>query len=155
VSGVKKKACGLFGSRIGLAGLAAGLAVCAVLVSALLLGTSRITPGQLESRIRKGDLADGSLILLDLRTLADHAAGHIEGSLPVEPGASDIAVPYFRALGPGHDFVLYGDPDETRLYRKLLGDDGLRSRILSGGFERWKSSGKPVATGNPVAPDAQ
>ncbi len=90
-------------------------------------------------------LADGSVVVLDVRPHEEYGAGHIAGaqSAPLDrlpelvrelPRGTEI-VAYCR--GP---YCVYAD-DAVRFLR----DEGLRARRLDGGFPEWRRSGLPVA----------
>lgn len=94
-------------------------------------------------------LADGDVILIDVRPTAEYEAGHITGarSIPFEsleellsglPGDIEV-VAYCR--GP---YCLLADDAVQYLNRQ-----GLPARRLEGGFPQWKRAGLPigVATG--------
>lgn len=89
-------------------------------------------------------LADGDLIVLDVRPAAEYRAGHIRGarSVPLDdlrrrlrdlPGGVEV-VAYCR--GP---FCVYADDAVRRLKRR-----GVRARRLEDGFPEWRRAGLPV-----------
>ncbi len=100
----------------------------------------RLSNEQLRQR-----LADGSVIVLDVRPAPEYAAGHIAGarSAPHDQLATTIG-----ALPPGAEVVaycrgpycVYAD-DAVRLLR----DRGIRARRLDAGFPEWRRAGLPVA----------
>jgi rhodanese-related sulfurtransferase/DNA-binding HxlR family transcriptional regulator len=91
-------------------------------------------------------LADGSVVLLDVRPHAEYRAGHLPDalSIPVDelPGLVDElprsvdVVAYCR--GP---YCVYAD-DAVRLLRAR----GHSARRLDAGFPEWRRAGLPVAT---------
>ncbi len=92
-----------------------------------------------------GRLADGRVVVLDVRPMAEYRAGHIAGarSAPIEqlpevaarlPKRAEV-VAYCR--GP---YCVYAD-DAVRLLR----DRGVRARRLDVGFPEWRRAGLPVA----------
>lgn len=89
-------------------------------------------------------LADGDLIVLDVRPPAEYRAGHIRGarSVPLDdlrrrlrelPEGTEV-VAYCR--GP---FCVYADDAVRRLRRR-----GLKARRLEDGFPEWRRAGLPV-----------
>ncbi len=103
-------------------------------------GVEEIDADELEAR-----LADGTVVLLDVRPPTEYAAGHIAGarSAPIDGLARTLAslhpddevVAYCR--GP---YCVYAD-DAVRLLR----DRGLQARRLDIGFPEWRRAGRPVA----------
>ncbi len=103
----------------------------------------QIGADELEAR-----LADGTVVVLDVRPATEYTAGHIAGarSAPLDdlagtlssfrPGAEIVA--YCR--GP---YCVYAD-DAVRLLR----DRGLDARRLDIGFPEWRRTGRPVAAVN-------
>ena len=90
-------------------------------------------------------LAEGSVVLLDVRPRAEYRAGHLPGALsaPVDelpavvdglPGGMEV-VAYCR--GP---YCVYAD-DAVRLLRAR----GRAARRLDVGFPEWRRAGRPVA----------
>jgi rhodanese-related sulfurtransferase/DNA-binding transcriptional ArsR family regulator len=91
-------------------------------------------------------LADGGVLVLDVRPAVEYAAGHIPGALNIPhdqlaarlaelPAAADV-VAYCR--GP---YCVYA-PDAVRLLRA----HGRAARPLDGGLPEWRAAGLPVAT---------
>ncbi len=89
-------------------------------------------------------MADGDLIVLDVRPTAEYRAGHIRGarSVPLDdlrrrlrelPEGTEV-VAYCR--GP---FCVYADDAVRRLRRR-----GLKARRLEDGFPEWRRAGLPV-----------
>jgi rhodanese-related sulfurtransferase len=113
-----------------------------VLADAYLGDRSRIEQvGIAELRAR---LAEGSVVLLDVRPRAEYRAGHLPGavSMPIDelPGALDAlpdgeVVAYCR--GP---YCVYAD-DAVRLLRAR----GRVARRLDVGVPEWRRAGLPVA----------
>ena len=95
-------------------------------------------------------LADGDIVVLDVRPSAEYDAGHIPGALSIpvadlrsrlrEVPLGEDVVAYCR--GP---YCVYAD-DAVR----LLTDEGRRALRLEEGFPQWKAAGLPVdpSTGN-------
>lgn len=92
-------------------------------------------------------LAQGEVLLLDVRPAAEYAAGHIAGarSVPVTELRRHL-----RALPPGADVVaycrgpycVYADQAVRELARH-----GFRARRLADGYPEWKRAGLGVAAG--------
>ncbi|TPW11769.1 MAG: putative ArsR family transcriptional regulator [Acidimicrobiaceae bacterium] len=91
-------------------------------------------------------IADGDVIVVDVRPHLEYAAGHIAGavSIPIERLARQVrnlpadvdVVAYCR--GP---FCVFAD-DAVRLLRKR----GRRARRLEDGFPEWRNASLPVQT---------
>jgi rhodanese-related sulfurtransferase/DNA-binding MarR family transcriptional regulator len=89
-------------------------------------------------------LAEGRVVLLDVRPAAEYRAGHIAGarSAPLEDLQSIVAL-----LPPDTEVVAYCRgpycvyADEAV---RLLGRHGLRARRLVSGFPEWRRAGLPV-----------
>jgi rhodanese-related sulfurtransferase/DNA-binding transcriptional ArsR family regulator len=102
-------------------------------------GVEQIAADQLQAR-----LADGSVVVLDVRPEPEYRAGHISGALsaPLESLGAVAAklrkrrevVAYCR--GP---YCIYAD-DAVR----LLKERGLKARRLDVGFPEWRRAGRPV-----------
>ncbi len=90
-------------------------------------------------------LADGSVVLLDVRPRAEYRAGHVPGavSVPIDdlPDALDEFHPGVEVVaycrGP---YCVYAD-DAVRLLRAR----GRAARRLDVGFPEWRHAGLPVA----------
>ena len=90
-------------------------------------------------------LADGSVVLLDVRPRAEYRAGHVPDavSVPIDelPGALDEFPPGVEVVaycrGP---YCVYAD-DAVRLLRAR----GRAARRLDVGFPEWRRAGLPVA----------
>jgi rhodanese-related sulfurtransferase len=92
-------------------------------------------------------VADGAVIVLDVRPPAEYAAGHIPGARSVPP---DSVRRQLEALPEDADIVaycrgpycVYADEAVRELSRH-----GYRARRLEDGFPEWKRAGLPVAVG--------
>jgi rhodanese-related sulfurtransferase len=92
-------------------------------------------------------VADGAVVVLDVRPPAEYAAGHIPGARSVPPDevqqllgtlpTDTEIVAYCR--GP---YCVYADDAVRELDRQ-----GLRARRLEDGFPEWRRAGLPVAVG--------
>lgn len=94
-----------------------------------------------------GRLAEGGVVVVDVRPVAEYDAGHIAGarSVPIEALRDRLAelpddvevVAYCR--GP---LCVYADDAVRELTRR-----GRRARRLEDGFPQWQQAGLPVAAG--------
>ena len=86
-------------------------------------------------------------LLLDVRTLKEHEAGHVAGSLNVpvaDLGRRLADLPDARTRG----VIVYCESGRrTRMAIKLLEDQGIAAAHLAGDMRRWRSEGRPVETG--------
>jgi rhodanese-related sulfurtransferase/DNA-binding transcriptional ArsR family regulator len=98
------------------------------------------------------DLESGSLVVLDVRPLAEYEAGHIPNAVPIDPmrlydqlrkvPRDARVVAYCR--GP---FCAYACEAV-----RALESEGVLARRLEEGFPEWRRAGLPVATGRAVDP---
>jgi ArsR family transcriptional regulator len=90
-------------------------------------------------------LAEGAVILLDVRPADEYAAGHIPGAINVAPDSVDRVI-----AGIGRDaqivaycrgpYCIYAHQAVAALRRR-----GLNARRLDGGLPEWREEGRPVA----------
>ena len=96
-----------------------------------------------------------AVVLVDSRSSADFAAGHIEGalSLPYTEVGVALTVEVLARLRAADAVILYGatpDADTEQLLAQELRSAGVAPpHILVGGFPAWELNGLPVAA---VAP---
>jgi rhodanese-related sulfurtransferase len=98
---------------------------------------------ELADRLRRGDAP----VVLDVRPVAEYAAGHIPGALSVPPdelaarlrGLPRDAEVVAYCRGP---FCVYADDAVRALRRRRL-----RASRLEDGFPEWRQARLPVATG--------
>jgi len=130
------------------------LAVLSTTWTALSGCSSKITDSTVE-RISVTDTADrvrksgDSVLILDTRSPADYAAGHV-------PGARNIALPEVDETDPdpslrGHKMIIVygqnpGSGAAMALSKRLLAAEIGTVRLMEDGFSRWKDSGLPVQT---------
>jgi rhodanese-related sulfurtransferase/DNA-binding transcriptional ArsR family regulator len=102
-------------------------------------GVEEVSAGELAAR-----LAEGRVVVLDVRPAAEYRAGHIAGALSVPPdelteltaGVPKRAEVVAYCRGP---YCVYAD-DAVRLLRAR----GIRARRLAVGFPEWRQAGLPV-----------
>jgi ArsR family transcriptional regulator len=90
-------------------------------------------------------LAEGAVMLLDVRPADEYAAGHIPGAINVAPDGLDRVI-----AGIGRDaqivaycrgpYCIYAHQAVAALRRR-----GLNARRLDGGLPEWREEGRPVA----------
>jgi len=104
-------------------------------------GVEQIAADELEAR-----LAEGNVVLLDVRPEPEYRAGHIPGAVSAPLDALEqlaATLPKRRAIvaycrGP---YCVYAD-DAVRLLRER----GLKARRLDVGLPEWRRAGRPVET---------
>ncbi|MEV4527320.1 rhodanese-like domain-containing protein, partial [Streptosporangium sp. NPDC049304] len=95
-----------------------------------------------------GRLTDPDIVVVDVRSAADHALGHV-------PGAVSVPLAELRdrldELPADVEIVAYCggpycvvSPEAVRLLR----DHGFRARPLEGGLARWRRTGNRLRTGS-------
>ena len=92
-------------------------------------------------------MADSSVVILDVRTAAEFAEGHIPGALLIDQGQSDFMEKAQAALPTEKTIALYcrsGRRSANAAGR--LADAGYKCVNLKGGIVAWKEAGKPVVT---------
>ncbi|MEU8204695.1 metalloregulator ArsR/SmtB family transcription factor [Streptosporangium sp. NPDC049046] len=98
-----------------------------------------------------GRLTDPDIVIVDVRSAADHALGHVPGAVSVPlaelrdrldelPGDVEIV-----AYCGGPYCVV--SPEAVRLLR----DHGFRARPLDGGLARWRRTGNRLQTGSTLS----
>lgn len=96
----------------------------------------------------KQGLADGSILLVDVREAEEYAAGHIRGALfnplsQFDPGK-------LPAAGPGKKVVLHcrsGRRSVTAMEKAQLAGRADVDTHFAGGMLAWVDAGEPVETG--------
>jgi rhodanese-related sulfurtransferase len=122
--------------------MAIALAACAIALAAMGAGPGSIEPKTLGERIA---WADPSLLVLDVRTPAEYAAGHVPGAVNIpnaELGARiaeldgererDIVVYCRTGVRSGQALKVLGKAGFTRLFH------------LKGDYTRWSEEKRPV-----------
>ncbi len=91
----------------------------------------------------KNAIAQGKAGLVDVRTPAEYAAGHLQGSINVDWTADDYQA-NFAKLDKAMPLLLYchsGGRSEQAL--EYLIEKGYRVQHLVGGYAAWKKAGYP------------
>lgn len=89
---------------------------------------------------------------VDCRSEDEFAAGHVSGSLHVEPAMAAAPAPLLQALAGASTVITYCDADQQceRSLRvaSMLRKAGLRDvRVLEGGMPAWLERGFPAESG--------
>ena len=91
---------------------------------------------------------EGNIVLVDLRSGKDAAAGHIPRAVNLPLAELEDAEDDFPAMKAQAPIVLYGDGDQAKKAAKMIKGWGYKSiSAVDGGFAGWKSAGNPVSTG--------
>ena len=92
-------------------------------------------------------MADSSVVILDVRTAAEFAEGHIPRAILIDQGQSDFMEKAQAALPTEKTIAVYcrsGRRSANAAGR--LADAGYKCVNLKGGIVAWKEAGKPVVT---------
>lgn len=94
----------------------------------------------------------GGAVLVDSRTAAEYAAGHIPGAVNAPLDSPERALADLAAGRPlGRPIVVYcegGDCQTSTAAARLIHDRGFRDvRVYQGGWADWLSAGLPVEAG--------
>ena len=90
-------------------------------------------------------IADTNVVVLDVRTAAEYAEGHIERATLIDQGQSDFIEQAKAALPKDRKIAVYcrsGRRSASAAGR--LADIGYRCVNLKGGIIAWKEANKPV-----------
>lgn len=101
-----------------------------------------IAAGELQARRQ----ASETIVVVDVRTIQDFAAGHLPGalSIPLEELADAIDV-----LDKASEIVVYDRlPQRSKVAVRQLAEAGLTARSLSGGIGAWAMKGFPLEAGS-------
>ena len=89
--------------------------------------------------------SDASLVVLDVRTPAEFAEGHISGAINIDFKADDFAVNLAK-LDPTKQYLLHcksGNRSSKAL--TVMQEQGFRNIVhMTDGFDAWKNAGHPV-----------
>ena len=92
-------------------------------------------------------VADSSVVVVDVRTVAEFTEGHIERAILIDQGQSDFVEKAKATLPIDKKIALYcrsGRRSANAAGR--LADIGYKCVNLKGGIIAWKDAGKPVVT---------
>jgi rhodanese-related sulfurtransferase len=92
-------------------------------------------------------IADSSVVVLDVRTAAEFAEGHIQGAILIDQGQSDFIEKAKAALPTDKTIAVYcrsGRRSANAAGR--LSDIGYKCVNLKGGIIAWKEANMPVVT---------
>ena len=90
-------------------------------------------------------IADANVIVLDVRTAAEFAEGHIQGAILIDQGQSDFIEKVKAALPTDKKIAIYcrsGRRSANAAGR--LADFGYKCVNLKGGIIAWKEANMPV-----------
>ena len=92
-------------------------------------------------------IADTSVVVLDVRTAAEFAEGHIQGAILIDQGQSDFVEKAKNALPTDKTIAIYcrsGRRSANAAGR--LADVGYKCVNLKGGIMAWQGANMPVTT---------
>jgi rhodanese-related sulfurtransferase len=122
--------------------LAIALAACALAFSAVAAGPAAIEPKALGERIA---WADRSLVVLDVRTPEEYAAGHLPGAVNIPHG--ELAARIGELAGArDRDIVVYCRSGSRSAQALEVLDKAGFKRVfhLKGDYTRWSEEKRPV-----------
>lgn len=106
--------------------------------------TATPTPETLDAKAFQAAIGQGKALLVDVRTPAEYAGGHLEGSLNVDWTGADHETE-FTKLPKDQPLLLYcrsgGRSGQAMEYLK---SKGYQVQHLNGGITAWMSAGLPV-----------
>ena len=94
----------------------------------------------------KDRMASGEVVLIDVRPRAEHAAGHIRGAIPIDPGDWETLDELADSVPQGQEIVAYCRgpycvyADDAVRY---LAARGVQARRLEGGAVEWRRDDRP------------
>ena len=92
-------------------------------------------------------VADSNVVVLDVRTAAEFAEGHIQGANLIDQGQSDFVEKAKAILPVGKKIAIYCRSGRRSANAAgKLADEGYKCVNLKGGIVAWKEAGKPVTT---------
>ena len=90
-------------------------------------------------------IADSSFVVLDVRTAAEFADGHIQGAILIDQNQSDFVEKAKATLPTDKTIAIYCRSGRRSANAAgKLGDIGYKCVNLKGGIIAWKEAGKPV-----------
>ena len=88
---------------------------------------------------------DSCVVLLDVRTAAEYAEGHIAGALNIDQGQSDFVEKAKAVLPTDKKIALYcRSGRRSASAAEKLAAEGYQCVNLKGGILAWKEAGMPV-----------
>lgn len=90
-------------------------------------------------------IADSNVVVLDVRTAAEYAEGHIQGAVLIDQGQSDFVEKAKATLPTGKTIAVYcrsGRRSANAAGR--LADAGYKCVNLKGGIMAWQKANMPV-----------
>ena len=92
-------------------------------------------------------IADSSVVILDVRTAAEYAEGHIQGAVLIDQGQSDFMEKAKEALPTDTTIAVYCRSGRRSANAAgKLADVGYKCVNLKGGIMAWKDANMPVTT---------
>jgi rhodanese-related sulfurtransferase len=92
-------------------------------------------------------IADTSVVILDVRTVAEFAEGHIQGAILIDQGKSDFVEKAKATLSIEKTIAIYCRSGRRSANAAgKLADVGYKCVNLKGGIIAWKEAEKPVVT---------
>ena len=92
-------------------------------------------------------IADSGVVILDVRTTAEFADGHLQGAILIDQGQSDFIEKAKATLPIDKKIAIYCRSGRRSANAAgKLGDVGYKCVNLKGGIIAWKEAGKPVVT---------
>ncbi|MHC5905535.1 rhodanese-like domain-containing protein [Streptomyces sp. S6] len=100
--------------------------------------TETLTPAEAGARLR-------DLTVVDVRTPAEHASGHLPGALSIPLDHLATALPDLRAaVAHGTLLVVCASGNRSARACALLADHGIPAANLTGGTTAWAAQGNPL-----------
>lgn len=90
-------------------------------------------------------IADSSVVILDVRTAAEYAEGHIKGAILIDQGQSDFVEKAKATLPIDKKIAVYCRSGRRSANAAgKLADVGYKCVNMKDGIIAWKEAGKPV-----------
>ncbi len=124
--------------------MVAGLAAAAALVAPL-SACSSATPAHVSVTKFASDISTPNMVLLDVRTPAEFAAGHIAGAINIDVEASDFGDRISKLDESAHYAVYCRSGSRSAIAVQKMSSDGFKHvEDLSGGLLAWAAAGEPI-----------
>ena len=92
-------------------------------------------------------ITDSNVVVLDVRTAAEFAEGHINGAILIDQGQSDFVEKARTTLPMEKKIAVYCRSGRRSANAAgKLADIGYKCVNLKGGIIAWKDAGKPIVT---------